>query len=84
MMWQDFVLAAGSILFSVALIPSIASQNKPAWQSSLLTGTILAIFAIVYTTLHLWFSFASTLVTAGLWYVLLYQALKLSRMRGKS
>lgn len=74
--WQDIVLTIGSALFSVALLPSVFGKNKPAWSSSLLTGSVLGVFAVVYATLGLWFSFGSTLVTASLWFVLLAQAIQ--------
>ena len=73
MLWQDWVLSGGSIVFALALIPSVLSQNKPALATSLLTGTILVIFAIVYATLSLWFAAGTPTVTTSLWFVLAVQ-----------
>lgn len=73
MLWQDWVLSGGSLFFTVALMPSVLSQNKPALATSLLTGTILAIFAMVYATLSLWFAAGTTMITSSLWFVLAVQ-----------
>jgi hypothetical protein len=73
MHWQDWVIASGSLMMSMALIPSIVGHDKPALSTSLLTGTILALFAIVYSTLNLWFSTLSTSLIGMLWLILAFQ-----------
>jgi hypothetical protein len=70
MQWQDFAITAGTITFIFALIPSIYSNNKPAMATSLMTGSVLTVFTIVYITLSLWFSAVTTAITALLWFVL--------------
>jgi hypothetical protein len=73
MQWQDFAITAGTITFIFALIPSIYSNNKPALATSVMTGSVLTVFTIVYITLSLWFSAITTAITAVLWYVLSVQ-----------
>ena len=73
MTWQDIVLSAGSWIFTIALLPSIFGKDKPPLFTSVLTGTILVIFAAVYFTLHLWFSVVSASVLALGWLILAAQ-----------
>lgn len=73
MFWQDYIFTAGSIIFIIALLPSVFSKDKPALSTSLMTGTVLAIFAFNYTTLSLWFSATSTALTSATWFFLAVQ-----------
>jgi hypothetical protein len=75
-MWQDWVLSAGSIVFSIALLPMVFGSRKPALSSSFMTGVVLWVFAATYLSLHLTFTTATTAVSALLWTVLFLQALK--------
>ena len=56
-----------------ALLPSIFSKHKPSVYTSVSTGTILGIFAVVYFSLDMWFAATTTLVTCGLWATLAIQ-----------
>lgn len=76
MSWQDIILTGGSIVFIIALLPSVFSNNKPASSTSAMTGSILLVFAFVYGSLHLWFATVTTLITAALWFTLLVQKLR--------
>jgi hypothetical protein len=71
--WQDIVIAIGSLIFAVALIPSILGKNKPAFGTSLMTGSVLVVFTITYASLSLWYATFTTMVTATLWLVLAAQ-----------
>jgi hypothetical protein len=77
--WQDIVLAVGSLLLAVALIPSLRSKDKPALATSLLTASCLAVFAVVYASLELWYSTTTTSLTSLLWFILAYQRLRTVR-----
>lgn len=72
---QDIIFSVGSVIFILALIPSIRSAAKPALASSLMTGSILAVFAITYLTFShpLYFAAATTAGTALCWYILAWQ-----------
>lgn len=76
---QDILMAIGSALFSIALVPSIRSKDKPAKGTSLLTGTVLAVFTGCYVSLGLVYASVTTGITALLWFVLLYQRLRYPR-----
>jgi len=67
-MWQDIVLTVGSIILLLALFPSLLSKQKPAITTSLLTGAVLLVYAIVYASLSLWFSVLATSITGLLWF----------------
>jgi len=83
-MWNDIVFTVGSLLLSVALIPSIISAYKPDARTSFLTGSVLAVFSVNYLTLGLYFSTVSTVLSAVLWYVLMVQELKIRRREDPS
>lgn len=76
MIWQDAVLTIGSLIFAIALLPSVLGKDKPAFSTSITTAVVLAIFAFVYTTLSLWFSAATVLLTSLMWSVLAIQKLR--------
>lgn len=73
MTWQDIVLSVGSWIFVIALLPSIFGKDKPPLVTSLMTGTILVIYAFTYSTLHLWLSVASTGAVGLAWFTLAVQ-----------
>lgn len=74
MMWQDLVLAVGGFGFAVALLPSVLSKtNKPARLSCLMTGSILLAFCVVYLSFGLILGTISTLLTAVMWFILLFK-----------
>ncbi len=73
MMWQDIILMVGGFIFSIALLPSILGNSKPARISCVTTGTVLSIYCIVYATLGLWLAFGSGVLTALAWWVLFFQ-----------
>lgn len=83
MMWQDCIFAIGGILFSVALIPSIIKPDKPHYLTSLLTASILSVFACTYLSLHLTMGSISTGLTAFMWWILFAQQLWRIRKCGK-
>jgi len=72
-MWQDAVLTAGSLIFMLALLPSILGEDKPAPWTSLTTAATLYVFAAVDLTLGLTFTALTTAATATLWMALLIQ-----------
>ncbi|MBI4120892.1 MAG: hypothetical protein HY457_01380 [Parcubacteria group bacterium] len=72
-LWQDKVISIGQWLFFFALLPSIFSPEKPAFWSSILTATILMVFAFTFSTLKLRSATVSSVVVSVGWYVLAYQ-----------
>ena len=79
MAWQDIILSVGSWIFAVALIPSVVSKDKPALSSSLMTGSVLGVYAVTYVSLSLWVAAASTVLVAGMWFTLAVQKYRADR-----
>jgi len=73
MHWQDIVISIGQWLMTAALIPSLIGKDKPAFSSSLMTGTLIAIFGVTYATLGLWSSTVSSAACALVWFILALQ-----------
>lgn len=76
MVWQDVVLTAGQFVFIVALAPSVLSKDKPALATSLLTGSVLAVFVICFASLSLWLAAITTSFSSLTWFILAYQKYK--------
>jgi hypothetical protein len=66
---QDLILAVGSFIFSVALLPTIFNKKAaiPGW-SSFLTAAVLSVFVGVYWSLGLWMTVFSGTTTAICWW----------------
>ncbi|PIR37247.1 MAG: hypothetical protein COV34_03430 [Candidatus Zambryskibacteria bacterium CG10_big_fil_rev_8_21_14_0_10_42_12] len=76
MSWQDIVISIGQFLFLIALIPSIRSEHKPAFGTSLMTALVLTAFGITYGTLGLWFAVSTSVFISAGWYILAWQTYK--------
>lgn len=76
---QDLIITGGSLILAAALLPTVFSKDKPALSTALLTGSILAVFAVTYLTLDLRFAAAVTSVTASLWFTIAIQILRARR-----
>jgi hypothetical protein len=77
--WQDIVISIGSLVFAIALIPSVAGQDKPALSTSLTTGIVLTVFTFTYASLNLWYATVTTAGAAILWSILAFQKMRQSR-----
>lgn len=49
------------------------SSDKPAFSTSLMTGSILFTFGIIYATLGLWVSVSAISLSVALWFILAIQ-----------
>ena len=72
-MWQDYVIAIGSWLFIIALIPTIISKEKPALTTSLLTASVLTSYVLCFSSLGMLMSAISGAGTALCWWILAFQ-----------
>ncbi len=73
MVWQDVVISIGQWIFVVALLPSVFGKDKPALSTSLITGAVLAAFAVTFATLLFWNSAISAAILSLTWFVLAVQ-----------
>lgn len=67
---------AGSVVFILALLPTLLGSAKPPVTTSVLTGSVLAVFAVVYSTLGFWFSVVTGAILSLCWFVVAIQAWK--------
>lgn len=79
MIWQDWVFGIGTVIFSVALLPSVFGGEKPSLSTSLPTGAILMLFAVTQASLSLWFTAIMSVIAGSLWLVLAFQRYKIKR-----
>jgi 4-hydroxybenzoate polyprenyltransferase len=69
---QDVILAVGSFLFTVALIPVLLNKKSAVpWSGALITAAVLTVFVGVYASLGLWLTVVSGSSTALIWWLLL-------------
>lgn len=73
MTWQDLILGFGSVFFCLGLIPSVTSEHKPAFWTSIITALVLSAFVVVDFSLGLVFAATVTIFTASMWYILAIQ-----------
>ena len=72
-MWQDLIFSIGSWIFTIALIPSIISKDKPNRITCFMTAIILVVFSYTYYTMGLLLGALSSFVTALCWVILFVQ-----------
>ncbi len=73
MIWQDVVIMVSCFGFTIALIPSIRSNQKPARSSCTITVLLLILCAVSFATLKLWLSFLAETTAIIAWGILLFQ-----------
>jgi len=76
MLANDLIFTFGSIVFLVALIPSLVSENKPDKKTSFITSFVLCVFSLNYISIGLYFSSVVSFIGAIAWLVLYIQKKK--------
>ena len=76
--WQDIVLATSTLVFNIALLPSVFGKRKPALGTCLLTSTFLIANITVYFSLLLWYAAVMASINFCLWATLLIQVYTLT------
>ena len=68
MIWQDLIIFLGQIALNIALIPTLHSRtHKPPLATSLVHGSVLAVFAVTFASLHFWLSTSMVGLESVLW-----------------
>lgn len=68
MIWQDVVFAVGAVVFAAALIPTLRDRDaRVPLKTSMLTGSVLLIYAATQATLGFWFATLSTAANGLMW-----------------
>lgn len=73
MSWQDLVFMFGNVVFFVALVPSIMSENKPSKWTSLSTALVLSVYVVTYHSLELTYATVTGTIAALAWWILYFQ-----------
>jgi threonine/homoserine/homoserine lactone efflux protein len=73
MSWQDLVFMSGNIIFFLALIPSIMSENKPSKWTSLSTALVQTVYIATYYSLSLTYATIAGTVSTIAWWILYFQ-----------
>jgi hypothetical protein len=73
MNWQDTAFSVGQLAFTLALLPSIYSNQKPDRMTCFVTASFLFLFGGSYMSLGLLWSAASANVCALAWSYLFFQ-----------
>lgn len=79
--WQDIVLATSTLVFNIALLPSVFGKRKPALGTCLLTSTFLIANVTVYFSLSLWYAAIMASINFSLWATLLIQVYSRTRFK---
>ena len=70
MNWQDWVFSIGSWIFALSFVPSFRKKQYPAVGTSLMTGSVLAVFMLAYISLGLHLTAISNLITTSCWFTM--------------
>lgn len=77
MSWQNLLFTGGTLIFIIALLPSVLGKNdKPAITTSLVTGITLLAYTIAYMSLQFWSAGAMAFALSILWFILLIQKMR--------
>ncbi len=71
--WQDLVLTVGQLIFSIALLPSVFSKNKPSKWTSFMTSIVLGTFGFTFFSLGMMYATAVAILNACIWGILYVQ-----------
>jgi hypothetical protein len=74
--WQDPVIAATVLVFTLTVIPMIRANFTPPLMTSLPMVAGALTLTLAYVTLALWFSAVVELAAGALWAVLLLRGLQ--------
>ena len=78
-MMQDYIFGIGNFALTIILIPSLLSNKKPHWATSLFTSLLLYLFAYCYFKLDFIWAVVAELVSATTWMILFIQSIILWR-----
>jgi hypothetical protein len=76
---SEAIFICGGFILSISLLPSVWSDNKPHWKTSLLSGLVLASFTINYLILNFYFAAATGFAQTILWGALFIQVILKNR-----
>ncbi|MBP6880160.1 hypothetical protein KBC31_00845 [Candidatus Saccharibacteria bacterium] len=72
-MWQDAILAIIAYLLSAALLPTIFSEQKPAFTTCLFNAILVIAATATLGSLGFWITFSGQALLSVGWIVLTFQ-----------
>lgn len=81
--WQDLVLALASLVFALALVPTILGKDKPTLATSVPTAITLYVITADYITLSLWFAASTAFLSATCWAIIAVQKARQGAIMGE-
>jgi hypothetical protein len=72
---NDLIFAVGSLIFFFALLPTVFKDEKPALETSLITGIVLSVFVGNYLAIEYYYAAVVTSLTAFAWFVIALQTI---------
>jgi len=81
MIWQDLAIMIANFIIAGALMPTVLGKHKPEPLTCALDAGMLTVLAVAFGTLGLRLSMIGTCCSASLWYVLLWQILRIKRRK---
>ena len=72
--WQDIVLSAGNIFFSVTLVPMLRHPVRPPLLTCIPTAVALLLGGFVFATMHLWLTALTQTVQGLQWLTLAFKS----------
>lgn len=76
MAWQDTVISACTIVLVLGVFPSIFGKDKPALATCLITTAAIALMALMFYSLELWFTAIANTANTAVWTTLMIQQLR--------
>ncbi len=67
MEWQDAVFAVGGFILAATVLPTLLSDDKPAWPTSISLAVILGVYTALFATLNLELAAAGAALQSILW-----------------
>lgn len=71
-MWQDYLFAAGGLVFVAGLIPTLLDVRSevPRWKTSVPTAVMLCTFSFAHFTIDLPIAAYANSLTAAVWFAI--------------
>ncbi len=78
-MIQDAVFTIGTVVFTIALLPTLRDRQKPPLATSIPITLTLVAFASSFLSLGLWFTAVATAIECGCWGAIAVQRYRQAR-----
>ena len=72
-MIQDAVFTIGTVIFTIALVPTLRDPQKPPLGTSIPITLTLTAFALSFLSLGLWFTAVATAIECACWGAVAFQ-----------